>query len=276
MQDQNNKLKIYLFSDFTLSGIMAVLYVLCFLLSFDRSIGYFDASPLTTVLHSLLALTVLWVASMLLLIPRNGLTVQAHPLSRSSHVLLYILTAAFIISTYLQIQLITTSSLSIFISILGGISAAYTCCTAMEHGPRPEQRSLLGYGVIVWCFLTIVDAYFNRYVAMNGPLKVLLMFSMVFLMLFQLYDVGFTVGRGRPRLYAAFGLLNVLLSLSFALSYFVCLIGGIQRIPEFLPAAIVTPVYAVYSVSRLFDLSKAATCSDTAEQSAPPANEAAE
>lgn len=257
MDTQRNKLNIYLFSGLTLSAVTAALYILCFFASFDRAVGYFDASPLTAVLHALLALTILWVASLLLLLPRGGLDIGVPTPRRGSTVLAYLLTAAFVISVYLHIKSAEPTLLSLVIALLGGVSAAYAGCTAIFNGTGSGSRSLLGYGVIAWCFLSIVEAYFNKYVTMNSPVKLLLMFSMVFMMLFQLHETGATVGRWRPRIYAVFGLLNVLLSASFSLSYFACDLFEVYSIPEFLPTALVSLVYAAYTVSRLLDMSAA-------------------
>ncbi len=254
MHPQANKLKVYLYSGLTLSGITALLYILCFALSFDTTVYYFDASPLTTVLHAVLVLSCLWIASLLLLLPRGGLLDGTPQPGRASTVTAYILTAAFIVSTFIHGQSATPSLLTVITSLCGGVSVAYAGLAAIYPTTKLELRSSLGYGVIAWSFFSLVEAYFNTYVAMNGPLKLLLMFSMVFIMLFQLQELGYTVGRGRPRVYAVFGLLNVLISGSFAVSYFFCMLTGQQVISEFLPAAIAAAAYTAHTVARLHDL----------------------
>lgn len=253
MDTQKNKLKIYIFSGLALSAITAALYILCFFVSFDRAVGYFDASPLTAVLHALLALTIIWVASLLILLPRGGLDIGVPTPRHGSTVSAYLLAAAFVISVYLHIRASEPTLLSLITALLGGVGAAYAGCTAI-FGHGSGSRSLLGYGVIAWCFLSIVEAYFNKYVTMNSPVKLLLMFSMVFMMLFQLHEIGATVGRWRLRIYAVFGLLNVLLSASFSLSYFACDLFGVYSIPEFLPTATVSLIHAFYTAARLLDM----------------------
>lgn len=254
MHPQANKLKIYLYSGFSLSLILAALYVVGFSTSFDRTVGYFDASLVTSIMHAVLALSILWMASLLVLMPRSGMLTGAPAMGGFSKKFVYIVTLAFVVSTYLHTQLIAASIVSVIGSVLGGVSVAYFGFTAIEPDSKFEKRSLLGYGVIGWTFLSIIDAYFNDYVTMNSPVKLLLIFSMVFVMLFQLQEQGYFVGRGRPRLYVVFGLLNVLISSSFAISYLFCTIAKIYSIPEFLPTAIVSLAHAVYTVGRLIDM----------------------
>ncbi len=254
MHPQASKLKIYLYSGFSLSLILAALYVVGFSTSFDRTVGYFDASLVTSIMHAVLALSILWMASLLVLMPRSGMLTGAPAMSGFSKKFVYIVTLAFVVSTYLHTQLIAASVVSVIGSVLGGVSVAYFGFTAIEPDANPEKRSLLGYGVIGWTFLSIIDAYFNDYVTMNSPVKLLLIFSMVFVMLFQLQEEGYFVGRGRPRLYVVFGLLNVLISSSFAISYIFCTVAKIYSIPEFLPTAIVSLAHAVYTVGRLIDM----------------------
>ncbi len=254
MHPQANKLKIYLYSGFSLSSILAVLYVVGFSASFDRTVGYFDASPVISIMHAVLALSIPWMASLLVLMPRSGMLTGTPAMGGFSKKFVCIVTLALVVSTYLHTQLIAASVVSVIGSVLGGVSVAYFGLTAIEPDSNPEKRSLLGYGVIGWTFLSIIDAYFNDYVTMNSPVKLLLIFSMVFVMLFQLQEQGYFVGRGRPRLYVVFGLLNVLISSSFAISYLFCTIAKIYSIPEFLPTAIVSLAHAVYTVGRLIDM----------------------
>lgn len=254
MHLQANKLKVYLYSSLSLSGISAILYILCFVMSFDRTVNYFSASPLIYITRTLLAISIAWTASLLILIPRDGLISTAPAYRSFSAKFAYVLTAAFIFSTFLHIRLITASITSLLGSVAGALVAAYTGMTAIYPDSKKAVRSLLGYAPIVWAFLSIIDAYFNTYVTMNSPMKLLLVFSMIFLMLFQIQEEGYSVDHGRPRMYAVFGLLSVMMSLAFSLSYFICTLTGIYKIPEFMPTAIGSLAYAVYTVGRLFDM----------------------
>lgn len=254
MHPQANKLKIYLYSGFSLSLILVVLYAVSFATSFDRSVGYFDTSPVTSIMHTLLVLSMLWLASLLVFMPRFGMLTGAPAMGGFSKKLLFVMTLAFVVSTYLRTRLIPTSLVSVIGSVLGGVSTAYFGFTAIAPDSSAEKRSLLGYGFIGWTFLSIIDAYFNDSITMNNPLKLLLIFSMIFVMLFQLQEEGYLVGRGRPRCYVMFGLMNVLISSSFATSYLFCTITRIYSIPEFLPAALVSLAHAVYTIGRLIDM----------------------
>lgn len=254
MHPHENKLKVYLYSGLSLSVILAALYILCFALSFDRTVCYFNSSLLVSCMHAVLILSIAWTASLLILMPREGLVQQPPKRRNFSTVMAYLLTLTFLVSALLHTKLVASSVISLIGSVLGGVGAAYFGITAIYRDSKREAASLLGYGVIAWTFFSIIDAYFNTYITMNSPMKLLLIFSMVFIMLFQLQEEAYIVGRGKPRLFVVFGLLNVMISLAFGASYIFCTVTKIYEIPEFLPSAIVSLAHAVYTVSRLLDL----------------------
>ena len=253
------KLKIYFISSLVLTSICILIYIMCVLFAFDAPIAYFsNSTPLPFIAKYLMIFSAIGVISLLFLIPKGSLVDSAHPHSKASRVSAALIAISLIIYSALRFIISSNGFLQptkLFFACTGLaiISAIFYIMTAVSPATTNPTRVILQITTIIWAAATMTEAYTNRYVTMNSPIKLLLLLAMMAIMFFSLYEARFLIERPHPRAYAVAVLLGVCLNSVFSISFLVMQISGKYSIVEFLPTAIVSLAFSIYQLCRALD-----------------------
>ena len=253
------KLKIYFISSFALTLICILIYIVCIMFAFDTPIAYFSkSSPLPYVAKYLLMLSLIGVGTMLFIIPKNSLSCSAPQHSKSSRIGAALIAVSFII--YFALRFLISSNgylqptnLFFACEALAIISAIFYLMTAITPLKESSTRAILLIPTILWAATAMTEAYTNRFVTMNSPMKLFLLLSMMSIMFFALYESRYLIGRPLPRAYAVSTLIGACLSSVFSTSFLIMQLSGKHSIMEFLPTAIVSLAFSIYKLCRALD-----------------------
>ena len=185
---------------FALSLISVTLRSLCMVFYFDADPGYFAADFMPMLSNALYFVAVAAVMICVCLIPKNSLPTELHTYMRAP--LSIMLGLGLVIFTVLSFALCFASRKSNFMiapAALGILASLYYFCSATRNGRYPDGLSILGYLSVFWCVAGIGEIYFDRYTAMNSPVKISLLFALIGFMFIVLGEMRFRVDRAMPR-----------------------------------------------------------------------------
>ena len=267
-----NKLKIYLYASLGLAAAAMIVATLSYFVSFDE-IGYFNygTTPFPIILNVLCILSVAGAASVFFIIPKGALdgaspttlvtSICATPIAAISA-----LFGGFLIVAYLQISASPRSFMEFFpdfsnknspvmILMLGGvfliISAIYFALTWFPSLSKSGIHSLLGFAPPLAGAALIGLIYFDFHVAMNSPLKVHFQFTVLFFVLFMLYEVRTSLGKPRPRCYLALVTVALVSSAVSSVPQIVAYLCGIVNSKIHFIYALLSLGVLVYTAGRL-------------------------
>lgn len=263
MNTFSSKLKVYGYSAIALSISAVVLYIISYFCFFDDYIGYFSSSSfIPTIAGILLAVSCVWFLTLFVFIPKNQLKAGAVGYSTASRSVAAALAFGFIAFVIVRVFLPdlllsgahpTSATIQNITNIFALVAALYFIFIAAGKSDRPIIQLFLGFAVILWAALSILEAYTNNFVTMNSPFKLLLIISMMSVMLFLLYELRSIAGCAYPRAHFAFTITGVLMTLVFSLPFIVVSAFGIYRIVEFTAPAAILFLFTLFMISRLFD-----------------------
>ena len=196
----SQKVKIYTFSALALTAIAIVLRIINFLCIFDTDIYYFKDHPLHSIYQVLTTLTVLWLISMLVFIPRHSFTskttLSAGILARSMCLFCGLTAlASYFFFRESMLYYVGHAKLYETLALFSLPCAAYFLLQFSDKVPR-AARALCGYMTLIWLGLILSVTYLNLFVPMNSPFKVTLHLAILGMMLHVLEDSR--LGAGRP------------------------------------------------------------------------------
>ena len=183
-----------------LSLISVALRSLCMVFYFDADPGYFAADFMPILSNALYFVAVATAAICVCLIPANSLPKELRTYMRAP--LSIVLGLALVVFTALSFALCFSarkSNLMIAPAALGILASLYYFISANRNGRYPDWLSLCGYLSVFWSVAGIGEVYFDRYTAMNSPVKISLLFALMGFMFIVLAEMRFRVDRSMPR-----------------------------------------------------------------------------
>ena len=189
----SQKVKIYSLSAIVLTAIAVLWRSINFLFFFDTTVDYFQSSPSHTGLLTLWTLTVIWLLSAIIFIPRHAFSPKARTeTGRASRCTGLICAATTAASFFFFRECITfyiaNARLYNLLAIFSLLGALYFAFRFLGDTP-PAYRALTGYLTIIWFAMMLCATYLNLYVAMNSPFKLTLHLAILSVMLHLLEDV---------------------------------------------------------------------------------------
>lgn len=251
----------------TLITTMAITFfrTLAYFFFYDKDIGYFVSdNPISAVVYILTALGIV-IALAVLFIPKCGEKLSARiPLTAkttSSSVLAIGACVLMIINHISSFSGITDAACIIAFVL----ACAYF---SVDFFPTEKQRLLngvrviCGYALLVGLGISITNIYFDRYVPMNNPDKVILIFSILFNMLYLIAEYRFLLGIPKKKIYISFSLISILLGASFSISYLIADIFGALKDGTYLVYAFTALISSMYILIRSIEYLKASEDAD--------------
>jgi hypothetical protein len=203
---------------------------------------------------------VLWFFSSLFIIPNKSIDAGEVPYSKMTKIIAGICSAgfaAYFICRLVKMNIMTFSQFTIAssCSLLGILSVIYFIMTALNK-KSGSGHIIAGFIPIFWAAVSMTEVYINKNIAMNNPLKISFMMTMMSFMLFMVYELRFLLGRGMPKLFMVFSLTGVLVSSVFEIPFLILTITGIYKIPDIFYSLFASIPFAVYILSRLIDFTR--------------------
>jgi hypothetical protein len=229
-----------------------ILRTVCMLTCFDADIGYFDKGILPLLSNVLYFVAVLIPLVCMILTPKGVLPTELHTPGRMIPALL--LTAAlggFTVANLVApaifsgipeqfafdpVNMVTTAS-----NLLAFPAALYFLASARRDGCYPDWLSFLGYVPVLWGIAAAGDTYFDRYVAMNSPVKLAVQLGLLGLMLICLGELRYRVDSAQPRYSAVF----------LSVGSYACLVGAVPLLVAACAGIIHHPRYVLYAAVQL-------------------------
>lgn len=194
--------KFFIFKIITLllSAITLIFYILSFTTSYDFNIGYFNISPIVIIARISLALTLAVSIMCLFLMPKNMSCVTNINENKFFFPAALCTVMFFSFSLYKIYTNITSGSwtvLSIFSIIFGILSSIYYLLIFAGIKISETNYSLLGFCQTVWFITVVASTYFNYRIPQNSPQKIIIMFSAIAAMLYNMSEIKIVLGKQR-------------------------------------------------------------------------------
>lgn len=232
------------------------LRTLAYFFFYDKDIGYFvSGDPMSAVAYILTALGII-AALAVLFIPKCGDKLSSK-LTKTTKT-----TSASVLAIgACVLMIINYASAFEGITDVACIIAYILACAyfSVDFIPAEKQRLLngvrviCGYALLVGLGISITDIYFDRYIPMNNPDKIALIFSILFNMLYLIAEYRFLLGIPKKRIYISFSLISILLGTSFSVSYLIADIFGALKDGAYLVYAFASLISSMYVLIRLIE-----------------------
>lgn len=252
-----------------LSVFIVLLRVLAYLFYYDKSVGYFvSGNPLSVAAYILMAIGILIVVSMLFL-PSNSEKSTKEP-QRASKLapapLLAVCTCLLMIIDRLS-ALDGISDTACVIAY--GLACVYFSADLFD--PKSQRltngvRVICGYALLVGIGISITDIYFDRYIPMNNPDKVLLIFVLLFDMLYLTAEYRYLLGIPKRNLSVSFSSASMLTGFSFSISYLTAYIFGTLENGSYLVYALASLMFSLYIFIKTIERKKAHQASESTKE----------
>ncbi len=260
MMNQPRLLRTCLIGTLTLTLIAAVARSIAFFTSFDRTVGYFDPSVFSTLLYIAVALAVIISLAYALLSARAAKTSQAmlpcpdiSARSRLLRAATALVALAFVGIAAYEIPNVLSGGI-ISLALLRLLSAA---CTAPYFASFPKRNTMLsGVCIHVYCFTALITEYFDHYVTMNSPLKLMQQFAFFSIMLYMLTELRQLSDARQPVRSISFGLVAVFFTVTNGISCVAAAFAGGIIPVDYLLRALLLMSLGLYILVRFFPLLK--------------------
>lgn len=218
MNSQGSKVKVYRATALIMSAVGFALYLLCYLMAKDNTDYFIAGHPLPLLANVLAAVSVLWFASALVLIPKDALPtgdfMRGKPCIAAAFPIIGTLGAGALSLTYFGPDEMTAllahqapldaNAICAILVVLGVLlSIVYYALRAINHAKTASATVIMGLGPVALltglCGLT----YFESDHHMNAPAKIALQLAFIATMVFLTAELRCTLDRAQPRRYLA-------------------------------------------------------------------------
>ena len=183
-----NKVKIYAIAAIIATVIAVVLRTVCLFYFYDIDIGYHSEGAVTTVFEVFCLLAVLFFVSSAFVIKRDTPTPDGKGsglfVKLGSAAALLAFAAYFSMSVFSTALVASSTSFDLLSKITALMSIVYFAIGVFAPNTNEKIRTLLGFGVIIWCVYALAITYFDIYVQLNSPDKIMLHLALISIMVF--------------------------------------------------------------------------------------------
>ncbi len=115
-------------------------------------------------------------------------------------------------------------------SFLAFPAALYYMLTAFSTKENDKVQVASSFFSVLWTLLYLMSVYFDHSVLINSPAKVIQQLALVFLMVFQLFEIRGLIGRQKPIIYFMLSLAVVLFMSVAYIPELVDILTGVERL----------------------------------------------
>ncbi len=238
-----------------LTSAAALLRSLAFVTSFDSSVGYFDANIFTTLFHIAIALAAAGAFAYAVVAPRlSRVEICLFPLSHKKNLSVRLggILVALAFAAYAIYRSISVFSVDGDGDIRTLLSIVFSVI-AVPYFLLPPTKSSAWFGLAapVFCTLSLIIEYFDRYVPMNSPIKLMQQCTALLIVLYFLIELNELAGNPRPGRILPLGCPAVFFAVSNGISNIVAVGIGEAVSLHYLARAVVMLVLGFYIATCL-------------------------
>ena len=206
MNNKNLKYNLYL-GITLLFALMSVIIRTVLLISyFDRDIGYYSHGTVLPGIHTvILCASVIFAASFLLATRKDECEEKKF---RNSGIFIFSssLCAFMLIASLLLTFTKADTTLEKIAAFTAAPAALYFLSALIRSADTAKLRTLFGFFVPIWGTLNLAVIYFDSFVAINAPNKIIEQMAFICVMLFFLYELRIHLNKQKPKLYSFCGM----------------------------------------------------------------------
>ncbi len=116
-----------------------------------------------------------------------------------------------------------------------------------QDGKKGDLRAILGLAPVVWCLVYVFVLYFDRFVLINNPHKILTQMTFISAALFFLFEARFPLGQPKAGSYLVFASITQILSGTSSIPNILYFFTNGKTISEYTSAQ-----YAITDIMRTF------------------------
>lgn len=217
----NIKHKIYLIFSLATAVVFTILQTDLLYFFYDADVFLYSAETnLPNIYGAILLLCIVLIATSLIFFRKESFPDQiTEPKSVTvfiSAVCGIVFLIAFGYNMFYYISNINTIEFSLHVvvklvaSICAAPSAAYFLVIALKKNPYKNPTAMFGLCIVIWAALNLIGEYFNMNTPLNDPVRILHQISYIGIMLFYLYDAGYSADIRKPVLYQMYGYLAII------------------------------------------------------------------
>ncbi len=265
MKKTAHLLRVFALAIAALTLTATVLRSLCLLLAFDRAVGYYDSGALPTSLYIVLALVPVTALVYALLVRRSAggeaLPCPA-PAERTTLVRSFSLSTVGALVTAFAIGVLGLTSNGLdTLTLLHLLAAALAIPYFAVSRSAPPIWS--GIAAVVCCILSIVVEYFDPYVAVNSPIKLMHLVALLSAALYLLTELFALAGASKPGRAVPLAMISAAYGIVGGTSHVIAALAeGILSI-DYLARALILYALGLYAAARLGAVTRSAQQNDS-------------
>lgn len=199
-------LRIYGISVLGVALVCVVLRLVGMLFFFDKEIGYYESGSVIPTLFTVLLIAAVVVSFALCFIPKlrvepknsqNTRAVSSSAFFPAAGFASYALTYAISLFDYINMTG-TVPFLYVFTLLCAILACVFYCIIALSKKTDTVLYLACGILAIVLMILTLAECYFDTFVQMNSPTKIIFQFAMLSAMLLTVNELRAGIGASRP------------------------------------------------------------------------------
>lgn len=183
-----NIVKIYAISAIIATILAVALRTVCLFYFYDIEIGYHSEGFVTAFFEIFSLLSILLFASSIFVVKRDTPTSDGNGtglfVKLGSAAALLAFTAYFLMSVFSTSLVASSAAFDLLSKITALMAIVYFAIGVFAPNTNKNIRGLLGFGVIIWCIYALAITYFDIYVQLNSPDKIMLHLALISIMVF--------------------------------------------------------------------------------------------
>ena len=262
----SKKIKLCSLVALALAALAIILRTSCLLWFYDAEIGYYTKDILPEVFEVLSVVAPVLFLGVFFMIKRGDKTSDGKEDNlaiRISSALALVAFSLFFVFSIISFVFSTISTslltgnviLDIILELSVLVSIVYFAMNLFASSANRVIQTALGFGIVIWSVCVLAITYFDIYIQLNSPEKIILHLALVSNMAFFVGEFRCFVGGVRSKIYLFSAFCSVFFSGACSIPYIVAYICGIVNGEEYLLYNVVLFALFVYSATRLISFS---------------------
>ena len=255
IEKNGKKIKICSLAALAVAALAIILRTACLLWFYDKEIGYYTRDILPAAFEVLCVLAILLFAGVFFLVKPSDKTSDGKedtPAIKISSVLAMFAFSAFFVSLIISTSLLTgNAALDLVLKLSSLVSIVYFAMNLFVSHVNRTLQTALGFAIIIWEVCVLAITYFDIYVQLNSPEKVILHLALVSGMAFFTSEFRCFVSSVKSKIYLFSAFCSVFFSGACSVPFIIAYVSGAINGGTHLFYNTVMLAVFVYSATRL-------------------------
>ena len=201
----DKKIKIYSLVALALTVVAVMVRTCCLIWFYDEDIGYYTRDVLPTLFEVLCPIAVVFFFSAFFILKPHNIVADGkedNVALKISSALAAIAFGVFFVISVLSTSLVTGNVVFDLVSKISSLAAiVYFAMNLFAPYANRTAQTALGFGIIIWNICVLGITYFDIYIQLNSPEKIILHLALVSAMVFFVSEFKCFVGVLKSKMY---------------------------------------------------------------------------